>query len=331
MRAAPDWIASRIVATDEIATDVRQIRIRPDHGFIPASIGAHLDVQVRIGELDRARSYSVVDDADGAWTIAVRRLDASRGGSRFMGKLAPGDSVRVTAPTSHFDLSIGRPDYLLIAGGIGITPMLGMARALAKHPSARVLYAGRSRAHMPFLDRLAGLLGERMHVFSDAEGARIDFVAAFASLHPEGEAYICGPAPLLGAARLAWAAAGRSSALLRFETFGSGGVRDPEPFTVHVRDYGVRLEVPRDASLLDILARAGIDVAQDCLRGECGLCAVDVVGAAEIDHRDVFLSDAQRDEGHRICACVSRAMGEITIDTGFRPALARLHRAAPAA
>jgi len=323
MREVPDWTKAIVLAADDIATDVRQIRLAPVAGFGPAAIGSHLDIEVPIGELARTRPYSVVDDRDGGWTIAVRRLDDSRGGSRFMWSLAPGDTVRITPPRSHFDLSPGRPDYLLIAGGIGVTPLVGMARALAKHPRARMLYAGRSRAHMPYLGPLAELLGERLAVFSDAEGTRIDLPAAFAALHPEGEAYVCGPAPLLAACRAAWQQAGRLAALLRFETFGSGGMRDPEPFLVHVRDHAVSLQVPRDASLLDTLARAGIDVVQDCLRGECGLCAVDVIGAADIDHRDVFLSDGQRAEGHRICTCVSRAMGEITIDTGFRPALTR--------
>lgn len=331
MRAAPDWIAATIDSVEDIAADVRQIVLVPQVGFRPAPIGSHIDVQVTIGDLIRTRSYSVVDDRNGRWTIAVRQLADSRGGSRFMAGLQPGDTVSITPPQSHFELSAGRPDYLLIAGGIGVTPLIGMARALAGQARTRMLYAGRSRAHMPYLDRLAALLGDRLSVFSDAEGTRIDFTAAFAGLHPEGEAYVCGPAPMLAAARQAWRAAGRSAALLRFETFGSGGLRDPEPFTVHVRDHGVALEVPRDASLLDTLARAGIDVAQDCQRGECGLCAITVIGPATLDHRCVFLSDDQRAEGNRLCACVSRAVGHVTVDTGFRPTLARVHSAAPAA
>jgi vanillate O-demethylase ferredoxin subunit len=323
MRAAPDWIEAQVAATDDIATEIRQIRLVPQACFRPAPIGSHIDVQVPIGDLVRTRSYSVVDDRDGAWTIAVRQLPNSRGGSRFMAALTRGDTIRITAPQSHFDLSPGRPHYLLIAGGIGVTPLISMARALATHPGTRMLYAGRSRAHMPYLDRLTTLLGDRLTIFSNAESTRINLSAALASLHPEGEAYLCGPAPMLEAARQAWRAAARSPALLRFETFGSGGLRDPEPFSVHVRDHGVTLAVPRNASLLDTLARAGIDVAQDCLRGECGLCAVDVIGPAELDHRDVFLSEAQRTEGSRLCVCVSRAVGQITIDTGFRPALAR--------
>ncbi len=320
MRALPEWIAATVAAIDDIATDVRQIRLAPHRGFTPAPLGAHLDIAFEINGLARTRSYSVVDDSAGGWTIAVRRVADSRGGSRFMWGLKPGDTLEITAPFSHFELSPGRPDYLLIAGGIGITPFVAMAKQLAAHPSARLLYTGRSRDRMPFLDRLTQLLGARLQVFTETP---LDLAAAFATLHPEGEAYVCGPPRLLADARRRWQAAGRSQALLRFETFGSGGLRDPESFTVFVRDRDVSIIVPRDASMLETLAQAGIDLAQDCLRGECGLCAVAVIGAADIDHRDVFFSERERSEGHRICACVSRAVGAITIDTGYRASLSR--------
>ncbi len=327
MRSAPEFLNAQIVAAETIAGDVRLLRIRPERGFVPCQPGSHLDLAVSIGGLERTRSYSVVDDREGAWTIAVRRLDSGRGGSRHMAMLQQGDAIRVTAPKNHFQLSPASPEYLLIAGGIGITPILSMARALAgqtvRVPNVRMLYAGRAAEAMPFVPDVERLLGERLKLYFENQGQRIDFSSAFATLHPEGEVYICGPAAMLGAARAAWAASGRSPALLRFETFGSGGAREAEAFSVHVRDHNRTIEVPRDTSLFDALAKAGIDLAHDCLRGECGLCTIDVVGEADLDHRCVFLSDEQRREGHKICACVSRAAGEITIDTGFRPALVR--------
>lgn len=325
MRVAPDFAHATVRAATDAAADVRLITLVPDAGFIASMPGSHVDVEVPIGDLIRLRSYSVVDDRAGAWTIAVRRLEHGRGGSRFMCALQPGARLRVTPPRSHFGLSPAGPDYLFIAGGIGITPLLGMVRLTAPQAPTRLLYAGRNRAHMPFLGALDALLGDRLSVFSSGEGQRIDLARAFASLHPQGEAYLCGPPGMLAEARRLWREAGRPTALLRFETFGSGGTIDPEPFRVEVRDHGVTLDVPRDASLLDTLATAGIEIAHDCLRGECGLCAVDVVGAATIDHRCVFLSEAQRAEGHTLCACVSRAHGTITIDTGYRPALAPAH------
>ena len=318
-----DWGRATVRKATDAARDVRLISLVPEQGHRRAMPGAHVDVEVTIGGVARRRSYSVVDDADGAWTIAVRHLPNGRGGSRLMCALQPGDTLRIAPPESHFGLSPSGPGYLLIAGGIGITPLIGMARLLATRAPLRLLYAGRSRTHMPFLNELQTMLGDRLEVFAGDEGRRLDLPSAFAGLHLDGEAYLCGPAALLDAARAAWREAGRSPAQLRFETFGSGGGAEAEPFRVHVRDHDMTVEVPRDMSLLDTLAGAGIELAYDCLRGECGLCAIDVVGAAVLDHRDVFLSAEQRHQGRTICACVSRASGEITVDTGYRPALAR--------
>ena len=323
MRSVPETLPATIIEAETIAGDVRRLRIRPDHGFTRAEPGSHISVRIDLNGLERERSYSVVHDDGGAWTIAVRCLEHGRGGSRYMAGLQVGDRLRVTPPANHFQLSPMSPEYLLIAGGIGVTPILSMARSLASRANLRMLYAGRSLGSMAFLGELGLLLRDRLSVFIEESGQRIDFTREFARLHPEGEAYICGPNAMLQAARNAWAASGRSPALLRYETFGAGGSRENEPFLVHVRYHNTSIEIPRDASLLDTLARNGIDLAQDCLRGECGLCTVDVVGEAELDHRCVFLSDEQRREGHKICACVSRAVGEITIDTGYRPRLAR--------
>lgn len=323
MRSTPDWVRCVVRDATDAATDVRMITLAPERGFIAAMPGAHIDVQVELGGIGRTRSYSVVEDSDGAYTIAVRRLEHGRGGSRLICALQTGDVVMATPPSSHFGLSPSGPEYLLIAGGIGVTPLIGMARRLAPRSKMRMLYAGRARGRMAFLDTLGGILGDRLAVFADDEGRMIDLAHEFADLHPEGEAYLCGPAGMLAAARTAWRAAGRPEALLRFETFGTGGGTDPEPFRVHVRDRAITLDVARDASLLDTLAAAGIEVAHDCLRGECGLCSVDVIGEAQIDHRDVFLSDEQRRESSKICVCVSRASGKIMVDTGYRAGVVR--------
>jgi len=126
--------------------------------------------------------------------------------------------------------------------------------------------------------------------------------------------------PLLDDARRLWLAAGRPITDLRWETFGSSGAFPAEDFTVAVPRHGVEIVVPRNRTLLDTLADAGIEVISDCRKGECGLCALTVMSFdGRIDHRDVFLSDAQKAENQKICACVSRAAGRIVIDTDYRP------------
>jgi vanillate O-demethylase ferredoxin subunit len=319
---------ARVRAARPVADAVRLLEIEPEGGPRPYPTGAHLDVAVTVGELPDVRSYSLVGEgpADGAYRIAVKRLPDSRGGSRFMHTLAEGDPIEVSAPQSHFEIQYGRPEYLLVAGGIGITPMVGMADALARHERPfRLLYAGRSSAAMPFAAELSEQLGERLELFCSDDGTRLDLATEIARLHPEGDLYVCGPLRLMDAVRAEWAAQGRPAARLRFETFGSSGRLPTEPFDVHVRELGRDVRVPGDRTMLEALRAAGVEVMWDCLRGECGLCMVDVIEAeGRLDHRDVFLSEDEQALGTKLCACVSRAAGgAVTVDTGFRPGPAR--------
>lgn len=270
------------------------------------------------------RSYSLIGEraVDGAYRIAVKRLPESRGGSAWIHTLVAGDQVEVSRPHSHFELSHRRPEYLLVAGGIGITPLVGMAEVLDRTgANLRLLYAARTAAQHVFASELTELLGDRLELFADERGELLDFAAEIERLHPAGELYLCGPPPLRDAAQRAWQNAGRPAGGLRFETFGTSGRFPTEPFVVRVRDHGNQeVAVPADRTLLTALKLAGVDVMADCLRGECGLCAVRVLDhEGPLDHRDVFLADDEQEEGAALCACVSRAAGgTVTIDTGFR-------------
>src|SRR3954447_8129322 len=316
---------ARVRDVRDVASDVRMVEIEPDAGAKPYPTGAHLDIAVIIDELPDIRSYSLVGErpADGAYRIAVKDVPDSRGGSRFIRALEPGAAVEVSEPRSHFELQFGRPEYLLVAGGIGITPMVAMAHALERHGRPfRRLYAARTREQMAFLDELTKLLGDRLELFVSAEGNRLDLGEAIDSLHPEGELYLCGPLRLRDATLHGWRAKGRRPDRVQFETFASGGRFPAEEFVVRLHDQGDReISVRRNRTVLDALKDAGVDMMWDCLRGECGLCAVRVLEAeGELDHRDVFLSEAEQREGHTLLTCVSRAVGgRLTIDTGFRP------------
>ena len=229
--------------------------------------------------------------------------------------------VEVSEPRSHFELQYGRPEYLLIAGGIGITPLFGMAHALERHGRFfRLLYAARTREQLAFVDELRELLGDRLELFVSAEGDRLDVAAEIDRLDPDGELYLCGPLRLRDAAQKAWRDKGRRADRLQFETFASGGRFAPEEFVVRVQGHAEDVVVRPNRTLLNALTDAGVEVMSDCLRGECGLCAAKVLEVeGELDHRDVFLSDEQQSEGETIITCVSRAVGgAITIDTGFR-------------
>jgi ferredoxin-NADP reductase len=315
----------RVRAARDVASDVRMIEIEPADGARPYPTGAHLDIAVIVDELPDIRSYSLVGErpADGAYRIAVKDVPDSRGGSRFVRALEPGADIEVSAPESHFELQYGRPEYLLIAGGIGITPLFGMAHALERHGRPfRLLYAVRRRDQLAFADELSELLGDRLELFVSSEGERLDVGAQIERLHPDGELYLCGPVRLRDAALAAWRAKERRPDRLQFETFASGGRFEAEQFVARLADQdGREVVVRRNRTLLDALKDEGVDMMWDCLRGECGLCAVRVLEVeGELDHRDVFLDEEEQRSGDTLLTCVSRAVGgAISIDTGFRP------------
>ena len=323
MRSPSAWQTATLHQRIDLSPTVREFTLVPDGPAERWSPGSHLQVRVRIGERVDARHYSLVGlpEADGAYRIAVKRADAGRGGSRFMHALAEGARLEILPPANHFELSYAPPQHLLLAGGIGITPLVGMAQVLAAHGAeVRMAYAARRDDELVYVERLRALLGDRLQTFVGARGQRIDVDRLIAPLDPHAQLLLCGPLSLLQAAQAAWARAGRPPELLRYETFGAG-TEAAEPFWVELPRHHLRLDVPVDRTLLQVLADAGVDTLSDCQRGECGLCAMDVLAVqGSIDHRDVFLSAAERAAGKRICACVSRVRGGgIVLDTDYRP------------
>lgn len=322
--AGSHWGDATIRSVRDVASDVRMIEIEPFERVRPYATGSHLDIAVEVDGLPDLRSYSLVGErpVDGAYRIAVKEIPDSRGGSVWVRALEPGKVVQISEPKSNFELQYGRSEYLLIAGGIGITPIFGMAHALERHGRPfRLLFAAHTREQMAFLDELSELLGDRLELFVSAERNRLDLGAEIERLHPDGELYLCGPLRLRDAALREWRERDRRADRLQFETFASGGAFAPEDFLVRVRDAGCDVRVRRNRTLLDALRDDGVDMMWDCLRGECGLCTATVIDVeGELDHRDVFLSEEEKEEGGAIVTCVSRAVGgAITIDTGFRP------------
>ena len=360
MKTAQNWMQATIVATRDLSPTVREFEIRPLHGA-PASYppGAHLQMQVMVkgaehgavqgavqGAKLQTRSYSLTGTprAD-AWRIAVKRMDDGRGGSQAMWRLAVGDRLMVSEPQNFFALDLTAPGYLLVAGGIGITPLVGIAERLARHARAtgvpvRMLYGARSAIELVFeaalrqafdglqqagqaateAGRAPGVSGFASALQTFTGPAPIDFAREISALPQGAQLYTCGPVPMLEALKVTWADAGRPIADLRFETFASSGRLPTQPFRLKLPRHGLDIMVPSDTTLLDALEQAGVPTISDCRRGECGLCAMDVLAVqGEIDHRDVFLSAHEKTAGQRICVCVSRVAGEITLDSAWRP------------
>jgi ferredoxin-NADP reductase len=317
MPAALDWRPARVIALSDLTPDIREIEIAPEGGFEAAASGAHLKIALTLDGRADTRSYSIIETTARGYRIAVKRLPESRGGSAYMHGLAPGARLDVAGPHNHFALAPGRPEYLLVAGGIGITPIVAHARALARSgANLRVLYGARRRCDLAY----AEALGERVETFVGDEGRRIDLAAEFAKLAPEGEAYVCGPIPMLEAAKRAWREAGRRMEGLRFETFGASGAWPTKAFRMKIPRLGRDIFVPAGKSMLQALEDEGVAMIFDCRKGECGLCALTILEVdGVVDHRDVFFSEEEKAAGARICTCVSRVYGaSITLDTADR-------------
>ncbi|WP_181803656.1 PDR/VanB family oxidoreductase [Streptomyces shenzhenensis] len=308
-----------VESRDEAAPDIALITLRLPNPVPVPPPGAHVDVTVRLAGGSDTRSYSLLDlgHDDGLLRIAVRRQRDGRGGSVWMHSLKPGDELEVVGFFDEFPLTPGSAPSVLLAAGIGITPVLGLARALrARGGDYRIVYAGRSRESLAFTAELESAHPGLVTLAESARGGRLSPAAVVAGVPRGGVLYVCGPMGLLRDVRQAWQQDGRSPADLRFETFATSGSHPARPYRVAVPRHGVTVEVPVGTSMVDALQDAGVEIMYGCLRGECGLCRVRILESdGPVDHRDVFLSSQQRAEGRQMCACVSRIAGPgVTID-----------------
>ncbi|HVS77404.1 MAG TPA: cytochrome P450/oxidoreductase [Steroidobacteraceae bacterium] len=271
------------------------------------SAGAHIDLLVG----GYQRRYSLCGDgADrSCYRIAVLRETGGRGGSAYIHTaVAPGQPVRIRGPKNHFRLAEGDAPCVLIAGGIGITPIVAMADRLRSLGRDYVLhYAGRSRGGMAFCERLERDHGSRLRLYCKEEGARLDLEAVIAAASPEAQIHACGPPRLLAA--LAQLMRGDPDRLHVEHFTTEGAMLDPgreEAFEVVLQDSRLTVQVPPDRTLLQALRASGIDIPSDCEEGLCGTCEVAVV-EGDIDHRDKVLSAAERAANKRMMTCCSRA------------------------
>lgn len=325
MKFRDNWSSAQVIQVEDVSPSIRLFELDPGAHYQAWTPGAHLRVGVLADGRREVRTYSLIHTGvdDRRYRIAVKRIDGGLGGSRHMWSLAAGAALDISQPHNHFELSRYGSSYTLLAGGIGITPMIGMAQALRHSDKpVRLIYAVRSRAEAAFADLLRSFLGQRLELCISAETGALDLAQIVAQVPAGGELYLCGPIGMLESVRGIWRESGRPLGLLRYETFAASGHYPAQSFTAVLPRFNLEIDVPPHQTLLAALAQSGVEVMSDCLRGECGLCALDVLACdAPIDHRDVFFSEAQKAENHKLCACVSRpAGGRIEIDTSYRQA-----------
>ena len=273
----------------------------------PWEPGCHVDVVVDgVAE----RQYSLCGDPEdrSSYRLGVLRDEGGRGSSRHLHDvLAVGDELVLRGPRNNFHFREA-PRYRFVAGGIGITPILTMvAAAEAAGADWSLLYGGRRRDSMAFLDELAAY-GEKVLVRPEDDHGLLDLATYFADLEPGVLVYCCGPEPLLQAVESQ--ASDWPARTLRLERFSPKAMAEPQgadSFEVVLDKSGKTLSVPPDKSILEVVREARVPVLSSCTEGTCGTCETAVIDGTP-DHRDSILDEEERAENDCMMICVSRSL-----------------------
>ena len=308
----------RVTRNDQIADGIHLLEFRDPAGKpLPQfTAGAHIAVRVPNGLV---RKYSLCNDPveRDRYQIAVKREVGGRGGScNLIDNVKAGDELTVTAPVNDFSLPPRAQEFLFIAGGIGVTPIMAMIRQIvAEGKRFRLFYCSRSPETTVFLDELsAPQFKDLVTIHYDQGDATrsLDLRPILAERKNREHLYCCGPRPLMEAVRAMtdhW-----SSTAVHFEAFSEAETHkaDDKPFKVRLARSGAVLDVPTSKTILEALREHGLEVPSSCETGTCGTCRTKLL-AGEADHRDLVLAEHERKD--TIMICVSRARSEeITID-----------------
>lgn len=310
----------RLVAVTPVARATSLFAFEPLGGgpLAPAAAGAHLDIHLPDGLV---RQYSLVLDPDlsgggrdGRYVVAVKRDAASRGGSRWLHEHAiPGAVLSIGGPRNHFPLVEDAAHTVLVAGGIGVTPIWSMMRRLeALGRPFEMHYACQAREDVAFAGEVARRPAVRLHV--DAErGGRLDVAAVCQGAPADAHLYCCGPAAMLDAFEAATAARARDR--VHLESFAARHAAATEGgFDVELAGSGTVLAVLPGQRIIDVLRGAGVDVPTSCEEGVCGSCETRVIAGVP-DHRCEVLSAAERAANKTMMICCGGARsGRLVLD-----------------
>jgi ferredoxin-NADP reductase len=292
---------------------------RTDRQSLPmAEAGSHIELRFGGDDGRFLRHYSVVgplaqnNASEPFWRIAVQRENRSRGSAFIHEHFRAGTPLKISRPINAFRLSRNQPHTLLVAGGIGITPMVAMARSLrVRQAPFSMMYAGLKRSTMAYAGDLEVLCGDSLILHEAERDGVPDLKGLLAAQPRDTVVYICGPGAMIEALREAGRTLGWDDARIRFEVFNAAHKPDDEDFLVRISS-GRTIKVGAGTTVLDALESAGVDTLSDCRRGECGLCVTDVVGCdGLLDHRDRYFSEAEHGQGKQITICCSRIKGRV--------------------
>jgi ferredoxin-NADP reductase len=316
-------LKARVHALRLEARDVISVELQPAEAgaTLPAfEPGSHIDLHLADGLV---RSYSLLNGAnDRRYVIGVLKARDSRGGSRHVHEeLRRGPELRISAPRNNFRLVEDARHSVLVAGGIGVTPLLAMLRRLAAlGRSVEFVHCARSRADAAFLEEVEALaaahpqLELRRH-FDDVQGGPPDLHKLLAGKPQDTHFYCCGPAPMLAAFEQACEALGYANAHIeRFAPVEQAPATATAACQVELRRSGRVIEVAPEVSILDAVLAAGIAADHSCREGMCGACETKIV-CGDVEHRDSILTKQEREANQSMMICVSRGRsGSLVLD-----------------
>ncbi len=315
-------LALRVGGIRQLTARVRSYELRAVDGaeLAPVSAGSHIDVPVRLRNgVISTRRYSIASNPTrrGSYEIAVLCEEQGSGGSAAMhADVQLGTTLRCGLPGNDFALHDDARPAVLIAGGIGITPIKAMAEQLRSDGrGVQLHYAVRSLGEAPYLDALQRTLGDDLQVYAADHRRRLDVSTLIAHAAPGTVFYVCGPGRLIDAVHDAAIAAGLPAGQIRSERFAAAtATTTNRPVTVTLRRSARRIAVAADQTILEAVEAAGVPAPSGCRAGNCGTCQVKVL-EGQPEHRDTALSDAERSAAGLMCICVSRATSpELTLD-----------------
>jgi ferredoxin-NADP reductase len=310
-KAADELIEVRVTAIRYAARDTHLYEFtRLDGKPLPAyEPGAHIDLHLPNGLI---RQYSLIEDEPepSHYTIGVKRDPASRGGSRYVhDELRVGRTLKISAPRNNFRLLEDASHVLLLAGGIGITPIWCMVQRLSRIGRSWTLYyACRSRADMAFLHALEAMAPARFHFDEENAGKVLDVAAIVAEAPKDAHLYCCGPTPMLKAFETATANWPREQVHVEYftpkqEADKKGG------FVVELARSGQEFVIPEGKSILQVLLDAGVDVDYSCELGICGACEQRVISGIP-EHRDAILTEEEQASNTKVMICCAGCKSE---------------------
>ncbi|MGE4372982.1 MAG: 2Fe-2S iron-sulfur cluster-binding protein [Xanthobacter sp.] len=309
-----------VKAADDVASGVRRLRFAREDGLPmpPYSAGSHVVLTLKAPERTFRNAYSLLGSTldGGDYEVAVQRSSTSRGGSVFVHDgLKVGDRIRMSAPLNLFPINYTGRYHVLVAGGIGITPIHAMAAELsARNASFELHYAMREPCYGAFAEELVARYGNKVRLYVSSQGERFSVSSALRHQPLGTHIYVCGPERLIDGVLADARAEGWPDGALHAERFLTpmGGT----PFQVRLARSGLTIAVGEHQSLLEAIEEAGVDAPCLCRGGACGQCETKVLEAdGRLDHHDHYLTEAERESGEKIMICMSRLKGrELVLD-----------------